>query len=73
MQPVRYMGMIGSRKRSWVNRDVLELCDERRDLKKKRYEAGGARRKQKEDRIGTQCEEIEVGLNKNNIKRAYQL
>ena len=30
-------------------------------------------KKAKEDWIGTQCEEIETCLNKNNSKRAYQL
>ena len=60
--------------------------DERRDLKKKQYEAEGAKeyreanrriqkavKKAKEDWIGAQCEEIETCLNKNNNKRAYQL
>ena len=31
------------RKKSRVTRDVLDLCDETRDLKKKRYEADGAK------------------------------
>ena len=57
-----------------------------RDLKKKRYEAEGAKenreanrrnqkaaKKAKEDWIGAQCEEIETCLNKTNSKRAYQL
>ena len=69
-----------------MNVIFLDLCDERRDLKKKRYEAEGAKeymeahrrvqkavKKAKEDWIGAQCEEIETGLNKNNSKRAYQL
>ena len=56
------------------------------DLKKKRYEAEGAKeyreanrriqkavKKAKEDWTGAQCEEIETCLNKNNSKRAYQL
>ena len=51
----------------WVNKDVLDLCDERRDLKKKQYEAEGAKeyreanrrvqkavKKAKEDWIGAQ-------------------
>ena len=67
-----------------VTNDVLDLCDERRDLKKKRYEAEGANeyreanrriqkalKKAKEAWIGAQCEEIEICLNKNNSKRAY--
>ena len=54
-------------------------------MKKKRYEAEGAKeyreanrrvqkavKKAKEDWIGAQCE-IETCLNKNNSKRAYQL
>ena len=69
-----------------VTKDVLDLRDERRDLKKKRYEAEGAKeyreanrrvqkavKKAKEDWIGAQCEEIGTCLNKNNSKRAYQL
>ena len=59
------------------------VCDERRDLKKKRYETEGAKeyreankriqkavKKAKEDCIRAQ---IETCLNKNNSKRAYQL
>ena len=55
-------------------------------MKKKRYEAEGAKeyreanrrvqkavKKAKEDWICAQCEEIETCLNKNNSKRAYQL
>ena len=71
------------RKKPWVTKDVLDLCDERRDLKK-RYEAEGAKeyreanrriqkaaKKAKEDWIGAQGKEIETCLNKNNSKRAY--
>ena len=66
--------------------DVLDLCDERRDLKKKRYEAKGAKeyrevnrriqkavKRAKVDWIGAQCEELKTCLNKNNSKRAHQL
>ena len=80
------LGQERRRKKPWVTKDVLDLCDERRDLKKKRYEAEGAKeykeanrriqkavKKAKEDWIGAQCEEIETCLNKNNSKRGYQL
>ena len=86
MQPVRYVVMNAAGKTHGSPKDVLDLCDERRDLKKKRYEAEGAKeyreanrrvqkavKKAKEDWIGAQCEEIETCLNKNNNKRAYQL
>ena len=69
-----------------LTKDVLDLCDDRRDLKKKQYEAEGAKeyreanrriqkavKKAKEDWIGAQCKEIETCLNKNNSKTAYQL
>ena len=39
-------GILGKerrRKKPWVTKDVLDLSDERRDLKKKRYEAEGAK------------------------------
>ena len=79
------LGKERRRKKPLVTKDVLDLCDERRDLKKQ-YEAEGAKeyreasrriqkavKKAKEDWIGAQCEEIETCLNKNNSKRAYQL
>ena len=69
------------RKKPWVTKDILDLCDERRDLKKKRYEAEGAKeyreanrriqkavKKAKEDWIGSQCEEIETCLNKTTAR-----
>ena len=71
------LGKERRRKKPWVTKDVLDLCDERRDLKKKRCEAEGAKeyreanrriqkavKKAKEDWIGAQCEEIEICLNK---------
>ena len=74
------------KKKPWVTKDVLKLCDERRDLKKQQYEEEGAKeyreanrriqkavKKANEDWIGAQCEEIETCLNKNNSERAYQL
>ena len=77
-------GILGKerrRKKPWVTKDVLDLCDERRDLKKKRYEAEGAKeyseanrrvhkavKKAKEDWIGAQCEEIETCLNKTTAR-----
>ena len=79
------LGKERRRKKPWVTKDALDLCDERRNLKK-RYEAEGAKeyreanrriqkavKKAKEDWIGAQCEEFETCLNKNNSKRAYQL
>ena len=74
------------RKKLLVTRDVLNLCDERRDLKKKRYGADGAKEyreanrriqkaeeKAKDNWIGAQCKEIETCLNKKNSMKAYQL
>ena len=37
------LGKERRREKPWVTRDVLHLCDERRNLKKKRYEAEGAK------------------------------
>ena len=31
------------RKKPWITRDVLDLCNERRDLKKRQYEEEGAK------------------------------
>ena len=37
------LGKERRRKKPWVIKDVLDLCDKRRDLKKKRNEAEGAK------------------------------
>ena len=83
---IEILGKERRRKKPWFTRDVLDLCDERRNLKKKRYKAEGAKeyreankriqkavKKANEDWIRAHCEEIESCLNKNNCKRAYQL
>ena len=37
------LGKEHHRKKLWVTKDVLDLCDEKRDLKKKPYKAEGAK------------------------------
>ena len=37
------LGKERRRKKPWITKDVLDLCDERRYLKKQRYEAEGAK------------------------------
>ena len=75
------LGKERRRKKPWVTKDVLDLCDKRRDLKKKRYEAEGAKeyreanrrirkavKKAEEDWIGAQREDIETCLNKTTAR-----
>ena len=65
---------------------VRDLCDKRRELRKKRFEPEESEeykevnnsitscmKKFKESWIGEQCSEIEENLRKNNSKRTYQL
>ena len=40
---IEILGKERHKKKPWVTKDVLDLCDERRDLKKKWYEAEGAK------------------------------
>ena len=69
-----------------ITAESLDLCDKRRELRKKRFEPKGAEKyrdvndnikicmkKTKENWKGEQCIEIEENLRKNNSKRAYQL
>lgn len=73
-------------KKPWVTSDVLDMCDKRRELKKKKKNAEGAKqyrtinneikkamKKAKENWIEEQCQDIEDSLKKNNSKKAYQL
>ena len=83
---MRSLANIIRRKKPWVTVEILDLCDKRRELRKKRFEPEGSEkykevnnnikrcmRKAKENWIGEQCSEIEENLKKNNSKRAYQL
>ena len=75
-------------KKPWVTAEILDLCDKRRELKKNNNKIDAeltteyrtvnqqikkGMKKEKEDWIGEQCENIEDGLKKNNSKRAYHL
>ena len=73
------------KRKPWVTPEILDLCDLRRDLKKKRSEPEGAKHRKikrkirtdmkmaKETWIQGQCQEVEAYLRKNNTKKAYQL
>ena len=74
------------KRKPWVTPEILDLCDQRRDLKKKRDEPEGVedyreiKRKirikmkmAKATWIEDQCQEVEAFLRKNNSKKAYQL
>ena len=72
------------KKKPWVTAEILDLCDKKRELRKKRFEPEGSEKykevnnikrctkKAKENWI-EQCREIQENLRKNNSKRAYQL
>ena len=77
--------LLGKRK-PWVTPEILDLCDQRRDLKKKRGESEEAKdyreikreirtevKMAREIWIQGQCQEVEACLRKNNSKKAYQL
>ena len=74
------------KKKPWITAEILDLCDKRRELRKKRFDSEGSEKykevnnnikrcmkKAKESWIGEQCSESEENLRKNNSKRAYQL
>ena len=80
------LGKHRQKKKLWATADILDLCDKKRELWKKRFEPGGSEKykevsnsikrctkKAKENWIEEQCREIEENLRKNNSKRAYQL
>ncbi|WP_419592589.1 hypothetical protein, partial [Thiolapillus sp.] len=80
------LGKHCQKKKPWITAEILDLCDKRRELRKKRFEPEGSEKykavnnnikrcmkKAKENWIGEQCSEIEENLRKNNSKRAYQL
>ena len=79
------LGKHCQKKKTWITAEILDLCDKRRELRKKRFEPEGSEKhkevnnnikrcmkKAKENWIEW-CSEIEENLRKNNSKRAYQL
>ena len=75
----------GQKKKSWIIAEILDLCDKRRELTKKRFELVGSEKHKevsnnikrcmknsKENWIREQCSEIEGNLRKNNRKNAYK-
>ena len=69
----------------WITEEILDLCDKRRELTKKRFEPEGSEKykdvnnnikrctkKALENWIGEPCSEMEENLRKNNSKMAYQ-
>ncbi|KAK2178782.1 hypothetical protein NP493_530g00006 [Ridgeia piscesae] len=69
-------------KKPWVTADLLDLCDKRRELKKKKKDAEGVRqyraanqeikkgmKKAKMNWIEEQCQDIEDSMKKNNSKK----
>ena len=73
------------KKKPWVTAEILDLCDRRRELRKKRLEPVGSEKYRKvnknikrcmknakENWTGEQCSETEEILRKNNSKRAHQ-
>ena len=80
------LGKQRQKRKPWVTLEILDLCDQRQNLEKKRGKPEGAKdyreikrkiRTQmkiaKETLIQDQCQEVEECLRKNNSKKAYQL
>ena len=80
------LGKLPQKKKPWVTAEILDLCDKRRELRKKLFEPEDSEKykevnnnikrcmkKAKENWIGEQCSEIEENLRKINSKRAYHL
>ena len=89
-QPLTAMEILGNtdqrRRRKKITNNILEMCDERRELKNKKHEAQGvgqcrdingtikiAMKQAKENWIEEQCREININLKKNSTKQACQI
>ena len=75
------LGKHRQKKTPWITAEILDLCDTRRELRRKRFEPEGSEKykkvnnnikrcmkKAKENCIGEQCT---GNLRKNNSKRAH--
>ena len=62
------LGKERRRKKPWVTKDVLDFCDERRDLKKKRYETEGANIQGSKQEDSEDNEESKGGLDRCSMR-----
>ena len=75
------LGKHRQKKKPWITADSLDLCDKRRELRKKRFEAEGFEKYKKmnnnikrcmkkatENWIGEQCSDIEENLRKTTVR-----
>ena len=62
------LGKERRRKKPWVTRDVLDLCDERRKFKKKRYEAEGAKIQGSKQEDSKGSEKSKGGLDRCSVQ-----
>ena len=76
------LGKHRQKKKPWITAEILDLCDKRRELRKKSFEPEGSEKykevnnnikrgmkKAEENLIGEQCREIEENMRKNNSTR----
>ena len=75
------LGKHRQKRKPWTTAEILDLCDKRRELRKKRFEPEGAAKykevnnnikrcmkKAEAKWIAEECNEIEENLRKNNSK-----
>ena len=79
------MANIVRRKKPWITAEILDLCNKRREMRKKGFEPEGSEKykevnnikrcmkKAEENWIGEQCSEIEENLRKNKSKTGERL
>ena len=81
------LGKHRQKKKPWITAEILDLCDKRRELRKKQFEPEVSEKYKevnnnikrcmkkalKKKWIGEQCIEIKENPRKNNSERAYQL
>ena len=75
------LGKHRQKKKTWITAEILDLCDKRRELRKKRFEPEGAEKykevnknikrcmkKAKQNWIGKQCRETEENLRRATVR-----
>ena len=78
------LGKHSQKKKPWITAEILDLCDERRELRKKKFEPERSEKckevknttkrcmkKAKENCIGEQCSETEENLRKKTTVRGH--
>ena len=64
---MRSLANIVKRKKPWVTEEILDLCDKRRELRKKRFKPAGSEKYRKVNNINSCMKKDKIKLDRRTV------